>query len=225
MARNGYVPDSMSKTNDQGAPWLGLIVAFVAGCVFFLPFPSWQSLVGLITSASVFMYAAAPLAFGAFRTRLPEAERPWRLPGGAVVAPIAFILANEIILWSGWDTVYKLFISVAIGYLVLIANRVFNLNPIKPELHLRAASWLPLYLLGMLLVTWQSQTFDQSNGLYQDAGWGTPNHPWFSFGWDMGVVAALSLVVYYWAMQVALPKERIEAMIEEVVVAEESVGH
>jgi amino acid transporter len=140
LARNGYVPDGLSKTNRQGAPWVGLIVAFIAGCIFFLPFPSWQSMVDLITSASVFMYAAAPLAFGAFRSRLPDQERPYRLPGGKVVAPIAFILANEIILWSGWDTIYKLFISVAIGYIVLGGNRLLNLNPIKPELHLRRPS-------------------------------------------------------------------------------------
>ena len=47
-------------------------VAFVVGCICFLPFPSWKSLVGLITSASVLMYAGAPLAFGVFRDRLPQ---------------------------------------------------------------------------------------------------------------------------------------------------------
>ena len=223
MARNGYVPDGLSRTSRQGAPWLGLIVAFVAGCIFFLPFPSWQSLVGLITSASVFMYAAAPLAFGAFRSRLPDMERPYKLPGGAIVSPIAFILANEIILWSGWDTIYKLFISVAIGYIVLGGNRLLSLNPIKPELHLRSAVWLPVYLIGMLIITWQSQTFDVSNAIYKDAGWASPSHPALPFGLDMGLVAVLSLGVYFWAMYVALPKETIEAMIEEVVVAEEGV--
>ena len=226
MSRNGYVPDSFSRTNPQGAPWLGLVVAFVAGCIFFLPFPSWQSLVSLVTSASVFMYAAAPLAFGAFRSRLPDIERPFRLPAGRILAPIGFILANEIILWSGWDTVYKLFISVIIGYLVLGGNRLLSLNPIKPDLHLRSAAWLPVYLIGMLVIIWQSQTFDVSNTLYKDAGWGSPSHPALAFGADMGLVALLSLIVYFWAMKVALPKEEIEGMIEEVVVAEESgVGH
>jgi amino acid transporter len=225
MARNGYVPDQFSRTTNQGAPWLGLITAFIAGCIFFLPFPSWQSLVSLVTSASVFMYAAAPLAFGAFRSRLPDVERPFRLPGGNVVAPLAFILANEIILWSGWDTVYKLFVSVAIGYILIIGNRLLNLNPIRPALDLRSAAWMPVYLLGMLVIVWQSQTFDVSNALYKDAGWLSPSNPALPFGLDMGLVAVLSLLVYYWAMNVALPKERIEQMIAEVVVAEESIAH
>ena len=38
-------------------------------------------------------------------------------------------------------------------------------------------------------------------------------------------MAVFSLVIYFWAQAVALPTERIEAMIDEVVVAEESVGH
>ena len=89
-----------------------LITAFVVGCVCFLPFPSWTSLVGLITSASVLMYAGAPLAFGVFRRRLPDAERPWRAPGGAVLAPLAFVVANLLILWSGWDTDWRLGVAI-----------------------------------------------------------------------------------------------------------------
>ena len=63
-------------------PWVGLIAAFVTGCICFLPFPSWQSLVGLITSASVLMYAGAPLSLGAFRRRLPDAEPTVPAAGG-----------------------------------------------------------------------------------------------------------------------------------------------
>ena len=69
LSRNGYVPSMFEWTNDRGVPWVGLIAAFVTGCICFLPFPSWQSLVGLITSASVLMYAGAPLSLG----RLPPA--------------------------------------------------------------------------------------------------------------------------------------------------------
>ena len=59
------------RLNDRGVPWFGVIVAFIIGSICFLPFPSWQSLVGLITSASVLMYAGAPLSFGVFRKQLP----------------------------------------------------------------------------------------------------------------------------------------------------------
>ena len=83
LSRNGYVPAVYERTDARGVPWVGLLTAFVVGCVCFLPFPSWRSLVGLITSASVLMYAGAPLALGVFRSRLPDAERPYRLPAAA----------------------------------------------------------------------------------------------------------------------------------------------
>ncbi|MDP9250501.1 MAG: APC family permease, partial [Chloroflexota bacterium] len=96
LSRNGYIPSVYERTNSRGVPWAGLITAFVVGCIAFLPFPSWQSLVGLITSASVLMYAGAPLSFGVFRSRLPDAERPFRLPGGSWLSPLAFIVANLV---------------------------------------------------------------------------------------------------------------------------------
>ena len=71
LSRNGYVPVQFERLNERGVPWFGVIVAFIIGSICFLPFPSWQSLVGLITSASVLMYAGAPLSFGVFRKQLP----------------------------------------------------------------------------------------------------------------------------------------------------------
>ncbi|MFE9452151.1 APC family permease [Streptomyces sp. NPDC006739] len=212
LSRNGYVPSVFEKTNRTGVPWPGLIAAFVTGCVCFLPFPSWQSLVGLITSASVLMYAGAPLSFGVFRDRLPNADRPYRLPGGSWMSPLAFVVANLLILWSGWATDWKLGVAILIGYVILVANRVFKMNPITPQLDLRAAQWLPVYLIGMGLIVYLSD-------------FGPLKHPWFPLWWDMVAVAVFSLVIYYWAMAVALPAEQIQRMIDQVVVPEEADLH
>ncbi|MFF4185223.1 APC family permease [Streptomyces sp. NPDC001691] len=209
LSRNGYIPQVFEKTTRRGVPWPGLIAAFVTGCICFLPFPSWQSLVGLITSASVLMYAGAPLSFGVFRNRLPNAERPYRLPGGSWMSPLAFVVANLLILWSGWSTDWKLGVAILIGYVILIANRVFKMNPITPQLDLRAAQWLPVYLIGMGLIVYASD-------------FGPLKHPWFPLWWDMAVVAVFSLVIYYWALAVALPSEKIQQMIDQVVVPEEA---
>ncbi len=85
LSRNRYVPGPFGWVDKNGVPWFGLIMAFVLGLVFLLPFPSWSTLVGFITSASVLMYAGAPLALGAFRRRLPEASGPTgcRAPPGS----------------------------------------------------------------------------------------------------------------------------------------------
>ncbi|MDQ1485563.1 MAG: hypothetical protein QOJ62_1256 [Actinomycetota bacterium] len=207
LSRNGYVPTSFEKTNERGVPWVGLITAFVIGCICFLPFPSWRSLVGLITSASVLMYAGAPLSLGVFRNRLPNADRPYRLPAATVMSPVAFAIANLLILWSGWTTDWKLGVAILIGYVILIANRMFNLNPTAPVLDFRAAQWLPVYLVGMGLIVYLSD-------------FGPMKNPWFPLWWDIAVVAVFSVVIYFWAMAVALPAERIQQIIDQVVVPE-----
>jgi amino acid transporter len=200
LSRNGYVPTVYERTDKRGIPWFGLLTAFVIGCVCFLPFPSWRSLVGLITSASVLMYAGAPLALGTFRRRLPGAERPYRVPAAPALAPLAFVVANLLILWSGWTTDYKLGIAILIGYAILIANRVFKLNPTAPVLDLDAARWLPVYLVGMGAIVYLSD-------------FGPMKNPWFPLWWDMLAVAVFSLAIFYWALHVALPTERIEETI------------
>src|SRR5919205_791466 len=163
LSRNGYFPTVYESTDARGVPWFGLLTAFVVGCVCFLPFPSWTSLVGLITAASVLMYAGAPLAF---------------------------VVANLLILWSGWDTDWRLGVAIAIGYVILVATRVFNLNPQSPQLDLRAASWLPFYLLGMGAIVYLSDFGPMSN-------------PVFPLWWDIVAVGIFSLIIYYWAMAVA----------------------
>ena len=208
LSRNGYVPTPFEWVNERGVPWVGLIAAFVTGCICFLPFPSWQSLVGLITSASVLMYAGAPLSLGAFRRRLPDADRPYRLPMAGFMAPFGFTISGLIILWSTWDTDWKLGIAILIGYVILGISRVFNLNDKSPHLHWRSAAWLPAYLVGMGIITYISSFGPLDNPILGDYS-------------GIVVTAIFSVAIYYWALQVALPTEEIEEMVNEVVLPEE----
>jgi amino acid transporter len=201
LSRNGYVPTIYERTDRRGIPWFGLVTAFVVGCVCFLPFPSWKSLVGLITSASVLMYAGGPLALGVFRARLPGADRPYRAPAAGVLAPAAFAVANLLILWSGWTTDWKLGVAILIGYAILAANQLLRLNPTTPQFEPRSALWLPVYLVGMGLIVYLSD-------------FGPTAHPWFPLWWDMLAVAVFSLGIYFWALRLALPAEKIERLID-----------
>ena len=208
LAKNGYLPKVFARTDRRGVPWFGLIMSFVTGVVCFLPFPSWQELVGFITSASVLMYAGAPLAYGVFAERLPHLERPYRLPAGKVLAPLSFVVANLIIYWAGWDTLWRLGVAIVLGYLLLGVYAwyaVANELPDAPRLDWKAAQWLPVYLLGLGLISWQG-------------GFGGQGH--LALWWDMLVVTAFSLVIYYWAKATASRPEDIERSIAEVVVTE-----
>jgi hypothetical protein len=125
-----------------------------------------------------------------------------------VLAPLAFVVANLLILWSGWTTDWKLGVAILIGYVLLAGTRILGLNSTAPQLDLYAAQWLPVYLLGMGAIVYLSD-------------FGPLKNPVFPLWWDMLVVAAFSLVVYGWAMRVALTAERIDRMIGEVVLPEE----
>jgi amino acid transporter len=208
LSRNGYFPEWYEWLNRARVPWFGVITSFVVGCICFLPFPSWQSLVGLITSASVLMYAGAPLSLGVFRRELPNADRPYRLPAAGIMAPLAFVVSGLIILWSGWDTDWKLGVAILLGYLILALTRVFHLNTHNPLMHWRSAQWLPVYLVGLGVIVYLSP-------------YGPLKNPVIPLWWDIAVVAVFSLVIYYWALAVALPGETIEHMVSDVVAPEE----
>ncbi|MBO0807752.1 MAG: APC family permease, partial [Actinobacteria bacterium] len=155
LARNRYYPQVFAKVDRRGVPWFSLVLTFVLGLVFLLPFPSWHSLVSLVTGASVLMYAGAPLSLGAFRRQVPEATRPYRLAGAGVIAPLAFIVANMLIYWSGWLAVWKLGAVLIIGYVLIGIFMAFDQQ--RPPLNWRSASWLPVWLIGLGLISWQGQ--------------------------------------------------------------------
>jgi amino acid transporter len=194
LARNRYAPQIFGRVSSNGIPWVGLIGAFLFGLVFLLPFPSWHSLVNIITGASVLMYAGAPLSLGAFRSQVPDADRPYRLPWAAVLAPVAFVVSGLLIYFSGFQTVWKLGIVLVIGYVLLGVSMAFD--PQRPPLDWKNAIWLPVWLVGLGLISWQGQ-------------YGPGNTNNLPFWWDMLVVAAFCLGIYYWAMWTKLSRQEM----------------
>ncbi|OLZ72189.1 amino acid permease [Streptomyces sp. IMTB 2501] len=208
LAKNGYAPKLFAKTDSRGVPWFGLAMSFVTGVICFAPFPSWQTLVGFITSASVLMYAGAPLAYGVFKDRLPNHDRPYKLPAGNIISPLSFVVANLIIFWSGWDTLWRLGCAILIGYVLLGSYAAYAIRkglPDAPRLDFKAAQWLVPYLVGIGVISYLS-TFGGNGDL--------------PLWWDMAVVTAFSLVIYFWAKATASQPEAIERSIEEVVVTD-----
>ncbi|MGD0374248.1 MAG: APC family permease [Streptosporangiaceae bacterium] len=215
LARNRYYPQVFQKVDANGVPWVSLLFAFLFGLVFLLPFPSWHSLVNLVTGASVLMYAGAPLSLGAFRDQVPEASRPYRLPWGRVVAPLAFMISSIIIYWTGIETIWKLGVCIVIGYVLIGVCMAFD--PQRPPLDWKSAQWLPVYLIGMGIISWQGQF----SGGAVAAPVNTNNIP---FGLDMLVVAGFSLAIYYWAQATKLPRHEMLDLVERQAVEPEPPG-
>jgi amino acid transporter len=199
LARNRYAPQIFGKVSSNGVPWVGLIFAFLFGLVFLLPFPSWRSIVGIIVDASVLMYAGAPLSVGAFRRQVPDANRPYRMPAAGFLTPAAFVIANLLIYWSGWEVVWKLGIVLVIGYVLMGISMAFDKE--RPPLDWKSAVWLPVWLIGLGIISWQGQ-------------YGPGNTGNIPFWLDMLIVAVFSVVIFYWAMATRLPREEMLALVE-----------
>jgi amino acid transporter len=209
LARNRYFPQIFGRVSSNGIPWVGLIAAFIIGLFFLLPFPSWHSLVGLITGASVLMYAGAPLSVGAFRGQVPDANRPYRMPAAAILAPAAFVVADLLIYWSGFEVIWKLGVVLVIGYVLI--GIFMAMDPQRPPLDWKSAVWLPVWLIGLGIISWQGQYSGQSSK--------TPLPPTntghIGFWWDMLVVAAFSVAIYFWAMRTKLPRDEMLLLVNK----------
>jgi hypothetical protein len=69
--------------------------------------------------------------------------------------------------------------------------------------------WLPVYLIGMGLISWQGGYC--STGPASSASCGATGH--FGLWWDMLVIAAFSLAIYFWAQAVRLPQARTQEYV------------
>jgi amino acid transporter len=214
FGRNRYFPRIFAHLSDRGVPIWSILFAFACGMIVFLPFPGWQKLVGFVTSATVLAYATAPLAFGALRRQDPQRERPYRLPLGSIAAPAAFVVANEVILFSGWAVVYKLVLAIIVGFALMGANYATSKPEDRPHLDLRHVMWVGPYVIGLAVVSYLS-SFDTST---KGGPFGILVGPinTLHFGWDVLVMAIVSLVVYYLAMRMRLPDDQVQVYIDEV---------
>ena len=96
-------------------PWVGLVASLVVGCIFFAPFPSWYTLVGFITSATVFTFVMGALQLQVMRRTAPDLHRPFLLKWAGVVSPLGFLAGAMIFYWSGFGSLKGVIAAVMIG--------------------------------------------------------------------------------------------------------------
>jgi amino acid transporter len=225
LSRNGFVPTVFERTSKQKVPVWGVIIATIVGALFLLPFPSWAKLVGIVTSASVFMYAGAPVALGALRKQKPDLARSYKLPWAGVMSPLAFMGAGWVILFSGWQTYSTLVVAILIGYALIAITYVFKLNPKAPPIDWRAAYWIIPWIIGMGLICYFS-SFGPGGilgggGVFKnvlDLGGTDPSNlgPNGSV-FDPIVFSGLwSLVIYYLAVHLRLSEADVDKYVADV---------
>jgi amino acid transporter len=222
LARNRYVPRGFASLSNRGVPLFSILFAFLCGMIVFLPFPGWQELVGFISSATVLAYGTAPLALGALRMQDPDRPRPYRLPAGSVLAPLAFVVANFVLLFSGFAVVWKLFVAVLIGFVLLGISAATSRPENRPEIEWRAGIWLFPYLIGMVVISYLSSFDTATPSKVALLGIKGPVND-LHFGWDVLVTAIFSLVIYAWAIHQRLTPEQVRENVGDLTAEAEEI--
>jgi amino acid transporter len=191
MAMEGFLPSRVSHLSPREVPLLSLAGCYVAQLLIVVLFPNWVELLEFVTAAVILMYALAPLALGVIRVTGAQLPRPYRLGRPELVGPLAFIVANILLMWTGWHTMAKLFTAVGIGLVALVVLTLMKPAYRHSALEWWAASWLVPYLAGMLLMSY-----------FGPFGHGTrsPTHQWVC----LGICVAFSLVIYYPAVRLGV---------------------
>ena len=206
MGRHGNAPRVLAKTTPRGVPLMSLFLAFVVGLIIFLPFPSWQQLVGFVTSSTVLSFGAGCVAIGALRRELPNHQRPFRIPFGDAIPFLALYSSNLIVYWAGWDTNWKLFVAILIGFALLGLFYATGKGD-APSLDLRHGWWTLPWLGGLALVSYLGSYPEKSEHKGTLAA--------ISFGWGFIVVFVLTALVYYLGVRSRLPRAKVEQYVQD----------
>lgn len=203
LGEDDALPQWLTRVSKRGAPVGSILLALVVGLIALLPFPSWQSLVGLITDATAIMYAFAPVSLEALIRQHAGRHHPYRVPWPQVLTPFGFVSANLIIYWSGFEAIWKLLTAILIGRIIFeIALHRSKTLRLRRDLDWRAASWIWPWLIGLLVI-----------GLLGRYGTGALNilPEWI----DILFVVVYSLIIFYYAVSLAMKPEDIEAAVAE----------
>ncbi len=229
LSKNGFVPSAFERIDQRTKiPVFSVLIATLVGILFLLPFPSWASLVAIVTSASVLMYAGAPLSAAALRRSKPNLERPYAVSGMGFLAPAAFVGATWIIIFAGWQTYTTLMVAMLLGYLLIWISYLTKSNSRAPSMDWQALPWIAGYFIGLLVISYFG-AFGPGGiiggvGFFKNVLSGGGNDD-LTLGGTLGVSAVWAIVCFYWAMSARLPESKVDEYVEDVYPSAEGFVH
>lgn len=196
-------PNILARLNSAGVPWVAVVVTWVVGALFLLPFPAWQKMVAYISDITALTYGLGPIVLLILRRDQPDLERPFRLAAASVIARIAFIFSDLIILWSGFITVSWLFGIVLFIFALYLIYYFLIAREASEDFGWENIAWLAPWFGGMWII---SALSGQSLG-----GFG-----FLGFWPAVGLSAFWSLVVIELAKRSSLASEETANILVEI---------
>jgi amino acid transporter len=214
MSKAGFLPKPFSWLNLRGVPWFSLLVGWAVAVLLMLPFPSWNSLVGAITSVAVISYAVGPLALAHFRRADPERDRPFRVPRAEILGPLGFVFATLMVYWTGWQVMWRVDLGILLGLILMGIQYARMPAARRPNMDARHSVWIWPWLVGLNLFA----LFGAFEGTVdtkpiQLDSWYHAVGGVLKFPYDTIWVALFGLVIYALARATALPPDRVQRYV------------
>ena len=200
MSKNGYLPSFLSRVNKNHFPVIAIFFNFLIGLFLFLPLPGWQNMVSFLVSAVVISYAMGPIALVSLRRQMPEISRTFRLPCSTLLSFLAFYFCNLMSYWTGWSTIYKLMIAIAIGLCLFMLSYYRKRHTFSNGFHFKSLYWLLPYLMGLCAISYFGS-------------YGGGKHI-LAFGWDFLVIGLFSWAIFYLTMKFRLDDKQVVAQFK-----------
>lgn len=192
MSKNGYFPKKLMHFSKNGSPVYALVLNMLIGFLFFLPFPSWQHMVGFLVSCLSMGYIVGPMSLMILTQTKSEKFDQQPVWWTHTLCFAALYACTLIIYWSGWGVIEKLAITFALGYVVLAGMLIVSKRSREAlrELNIVRGFWVIIYMLGLTAVSYLG-TFGGGVGAIE-------------FGSDFLVILVFVFCVYMLANGLAL---------------------
>jgi amino acid transporter len=195
MSENGVFPHFFLRLSKNSVPARAVLLNFFLGLIIFLPNAGWQSVVGFLVSAFVIGYLIGPICLFVLRKKMPEVNRPFKVPFYPLFCYCAFYCANLVIFWAGFAIFKKILVSVILGVILLLIHLCFKTQKKDRGLDIKESIWLFFYFIGFGVLSYLS-TFEGGIGVIK-------------FGWDFLAIALFSLVFFIFAIRSHVAPEKI----------------
>lgn len=201
MQRNGTLPDLLGAIHPEyGVPRPALWFNLGAAYIFLFCFRGWGILAAVISVCTVISYLMLPISALALRHTLADRPRPVRVPVMRVTGALAFMFSSLLLYWARWP----LSGDIILLMLLLLPLYLWCRRQDSWAQHRAAARhaiWFMVYLPTIAALSYA--------GSPQFGG-----HGWIPYGWDLAVVAVVSLLFCVWGVRSAVAAPDLSLMDE-----------
>lgn len=190
MPKNQHMPEIVGNTdNKYESPRVALLVNFGVSFIMILLFKNWTILSRVVSATMLISLLTGPVVAGSLRKIAPDFQRPTKIRGMKIFAPLAFDLTSLAIYWTMFPTTIEVIAIVIIGLpIYIIFDHRNGFKNMKPKI--TASLWMIFQLIFLSVISWI--------GVTDFGGLGLLKYPI-----DFVVILIVSTFVYYWAVKVS----------------------